>query len=644
MKRSPSAQRSRTSLGRPRVASSALVCLGAASSAVLMACSGGSSGGGGVVAPAIQSFSRPAGAVSVGDQVLFSWELVGLDGATTRCVLDVDTSDGVEEYELLGCTGAGSQAHTFRNGGTQEVRLAVWDAGVLVTEQLLGVDVAGPRIELRTPLVDALSGEQLEVRLDASAVAAVVEVSAHVGAASSQLVLEETTQGVQRFAGAVDLSALAEGDQELEVRLLDDAGVTVSVVRPFSFDRPPSLSLIRPVAEAVATPLLELEAECADALSDACSLVVEALRPGFPDEVVASGDDAIATMLDLTGFDGGAVTLRVTARDEMGQETVENQVVFVEASPMLAETERLEGTVLDADDERVLYLVDNALRVRSRADGSEVDVPLAPSVRVRRDARLSSFGALFVDEVDGGVYSWSAEDSGELEPLRIGRADPVDSVRFAGNYAIWSEDGMLYRHFTLAPATDLVASDVVPIGSDVTRSGVVVFAKGPDVFRWTLGVTKNFTMDPVATNDQPTFDGSNVVCRQTEGDGFRIVYGDGSGTEALTTYSDDEVRKDDDYRARGGWIAFTREEGEGLRQVWLRRPGGPPRQLASFDTSCVIEGLSASGEVVFRTGGRRYLGSPLGTLFEVGSDLGEVELVAGRWAVRLGGSLFALRL
>ncbi|HMH52396.1 MAG TPA: Ig-like domain repeat protein [Candidatus Acidoferrum sp.] len=476
------------------------------------------------------------------------------------------------------------------------------------------------------------------------------------------------------WAGIVSLAGLARGQKILTVTATDVFGASAQATRGFVFDKPPVLTVAEPSDETVARPTVHLDISCADDDPAGCG-VITVLADGT---TVASRTGRIDETISLAAFEGRQVGLRIRAQDSAGQITEQLRFLYVDSSPRLTEVDRVPGLIVDVTADRILFLDPphngGLLKVRSRATGVDVTIPPVAG-QDPQYGFLTPTGAMFVamggSVLQAGVYDWRGSGS----PINLGYPNSTESLRVAGDYAIWSgEHGPVYtgqppvlfrRHLPSATNVE-VALNAGNWRNDVAENGDVVYWESVNgaynIFRYRAGITTPLTTDTQLWNTYVVTDGVNAVYRKhtpcCSNQTYAITMYGASGEVTLAPARSQEPAPGRDYAARNGWTAFTRLNGQAL-QVWVRSPQGVSTQLSFFGSSSQIDvgqtgsgietssgAISSDGQVMFVNvpgfAPRRYLASPTRSAVPIGSGWGLSFSLNNQWFIGMGRSLFAV--
>jgi hypothetical protein len=297
--------------------------------------------------------------------------------------------------------------------------------------------------------------------------------------------------------------------------------------------------------------------------------------------------------------------------------------------PALAECAQLEllhpvgGEVFDVDADRVLYFpllwfdAEDNLTIMDRATQDFTIIPFSDSPG---NAQLTPRGAIFVNDY-GQVREWA---DGMLAGVGDGHAS---SLVVSGRWAIWNDYSTLTLRDLQAGTNTVVATNGVGSFNDVADNGAVAYYTTPDreIFLWQDGVAEQLTdsPDPIS-NSQPLTDGTSVVFNRGVYQSWELtVLTDGDTEVLLARWSADQlgdygVRPGEDYQINNGWVAFTRPEDTGGRQVWVRSPSGEETLLAPDGS---IVSLGAQGTVTFLVGiDALHVASPALPACPIGGD------------------------
>ncbi|HHI91893.1 MAG TPA: DUF11 domain-containing protein, partial [Gammaproteobacteria bacterium] len=97
----------------------------------------------GVHSPSIDSFSAMPNALATGASTTYNWSVSDTEGHTLTCELDIN-ADGTIEHTINDCANNTSQAHTYEQAGTYQVRLSVSDGIAPVVQSTIDITVSTP--------------------------------------------------------------------------------------------------------------------------------------------------------------------------------------------------------------------------------------------------------------------------------------------------------------------------------------------------------------------------------------------------------------------------------------------------------------------------------------------------------------------
>jgi hypothetical protein len=407
--------------------------------------------------------------------------------------------------------------------------------------------------------------------------------------------------------------------------------------------------VFEPLTDSVASPLIRVKATCTDDDPDGCEIRIipneESSQP-----ILLRGRNEIDADVDLSGYDGHHITLRVEARDAARQRTSVFRSIYVDASDRLERVVDLPGQILDFDGERALYRLAGAtgdtLTIQDLGNGTPIEVPVPEGRSIFRSlAYLTTAGAIFVTTVTGSTSSTLLQEWNGAELLTLGPINSFNSLRIAGQYALYSDDRTLLLRNLETGVTSPVAIDAGNIHNDVTADGTVAYwNRDYEVLLVRSGSATPLTDDATLWNLYPRTDGERAIYRKQSpccGDRtYAIVLNDGTGEFVLREATPEVPEPGRDYQIVPGWVAYTDLGNLLQRHVWVRDASGNARQLTLFGTSSSIDQLTEDGTIMLMNGRKRYLAAPSGPLEEAGSVNGRSYLVEGQWYLGMGRTLF----
>jgi len=463
------------------------------------------------------------------------------------------------------------------------------------------------------------------------------------------------------YAGSISLAGLPSGPKQITATATDVFNNTATAQNTFIYDQFPRLSILDPVNETVARPNLRVKVSCEDDYPAGCNSLRIAFN-GFG-LLFQPANGSFDGEISLPQLQGQSGDLCVSARDSASQLVEVCRTIHVESSPMLTEVFSAGGKIWDVQENRVLYSelrngVD-VLKIRNRVTGVETELAVLNDKKLINSQEPTVFltpqGAIFSatpnNDFRGRVYEWR---DGQLTDG--GAIDSPDSLKVAGNYAIWTRNlpAELVLRDLVAGTNQVIASGVGNWLNDLTPDGQVVYWVGGSgnykIRRYRNGQTSEVPGVQGTSDVYPLTDGDNIVFRRIKGPTTsspqEIVLQTSTGEKILSPLNYDFPSRL--FRINQGWVAFTRTGSNGGAQVWLRSPSGQETQKSFFQAATYPDSVSPGGELSFilfdpqlsADQRKRYLPVSGQPPLNIGSSLGRTFWKDEKLFVILGRSLF----
>jgi hypothetical protein len=359
----------------------------------------------------------------------------------------------------------------------------------------------------------------------------------------------------------------------------------------------------------------------------------------------------------------GRVLLEVYGVDYAGNQTRQLHYIYLEDGPRVTPLVRVEGHVVDVNEQHVLYHADSAYYLHDRATGvatrTSLEEPYAYS-----PVFLTSLGA--IGAIGGRVEEWRSG-------VAVDRGQIYDRLEVdeTGEWATWVAPGAggpgdLVLYHVPSAATQIVAFGAS--SADVTSDGTVVYADSGDIRRFRAGVYDTLYVDtfpdnflgPVGFARYPATDGDIVAFNRLNPEfyGWALaLYTPASVITLATPNGRDEpwypgprtrASGEANYMVADGWVAFTRLRSEYETSLWIRSPDGVEQLVSESGYHNEPDAMGPGGELyftsfdVFGSVGRRYRWTPAGGVEDISTFEGRVELVGGEPFLLLGTTLFTI--
>ncbi|MFC4810529.1 fibronectin type III domain-containing protein [Paenibacillus sp. GCM10023250] len=456
------------------------------------------------------------------------------------------------------------------------------------------------------------------------------------------------------WKGELPLSGLAKGKHTLIITAVDIYDSTRTGTGAFTYDEPPVITRMEPANGAIIRDTsLHVIAEAEDDLAKPSFLVQIGLSPRYPDFIESDGGTGkFDRVFDVTKFNGRSLSIEYIISD--GQQSPGGddnhrinlfRTVYVETSPELVEMERESGSVLDADESRLLLAGSGELIIKNRSDGTETKLPNDGYANHGSWFRLTPAGAAFlVDEGQDGytrmmLHTWNGEK------LTSTDVPPELTWQFSGNYALggdsWWIDTKTGTARTIPKENDNELAVALEPGGTLLLDSDLSGQKSGRIFRYDP-VTGSLTIafEYPGAPSRPVTDGQAVLFTVNDGSSL-MKYQDGTVTEVDRGTTAGRIS---DYTVHEGWIAFQKPSASNVRQVYLRSPEGKVTQATSFNKASSIHSLDSSGTLVIENDSKLYQyrqGMDKPTL--IASSQGKLKSINGQLVYLLSDTLFGVK-
>ncbi len=453
------------------------------------------------------------------------------------------------------------------------------------------------------------------------------------------------------------LSGLAKGEHTLIVTAVDIYGSIGTGTGTFTYDEPPVITRMEPEnLSIIRNNSLHVIAEAEDDLAQPSFLVKIGLSPYYPDFIASDqGTGKFDRVFDVTKYNGRSLSIEYTISD--GPESPGGddnhrvdlfRTVYVESSPELVEMERESGSVLDADESRLLLAGNSELIIKNRNDGTETKVPISGYYNYQSWFELTPAGAAFlVDEGQDGytrmmLHSWNGEKLTSTEVA------PELNWQFSGNYVLGSDSFRLQWVDTKTGTARTIPIDyhnelhaaLEPSGTFLLDSDLSG-KKSDQMFRYdpvTGGMTTAFEY-PGAPS-RPVTDGKAILFTVNDGSSL-MKYQDGTVTEVDHGTTAGRIG---DYTVNEGWVAFQKPSASNVQQVYLQSPEGTVTQATYFNKASKIHSLDNLGTLVIENESKLYQyhqGMVKPTL--IARNQGKLKSINGQLFYLLSDTIFGVK-
>ncbi|GMX62814.1 hypothetical protein Elgi_26210 [Paenibacillus elgii] len=426
-------------------------------------------------------------------------------------------------------------------------------------------------------------------------------------------------QGCFEWSGKMNIGSLTRGVKKVTLTAEDSRGNIAARQLDVTYDKKPVIQVTSPKAHEVVTPMLRLQATCTD--DDTVNGCLSFIAVVNGKEIKAK--DSIDQEVSLADLDGQSKEVAFIATDSASQVSAYSVRVHVDKSGRLVRLDRVEGEeILDVDANRILYYRLGAseakqIVLKDRTSGEETVIYKEENGTRIHDVCLTPYGVIFgVDQYLAPSQLWEWRD-GRLLKLDAATA----YVRVNQAYALYSRpldpndwragNILVLRDLKTGTSQDIFTAKRMGDAGDLTADGKVVFSatesENQQIYQYDKGTVTQITYDTSKTPYSPVTDGKLIVYKEGKGKYLTAIVVHGpTGTQILSE-STDYVSPGRDYQVNSGWIAFTRDNGTSVRQVWVRSPEGELRQISDMNKKHHIAYVTSRGDVAFFNDSGLYL-------------------------------------
>ncbi|AFH65773.1 hypothetical protein B2K_34590 [Paenibacillus mucilaginosus K02] len=499
------------------------------------------------------------------------------------------------------------------------------DGDVSVT--IRSAELAGPDLD------------QLKITALASSPYELKQLTAVVGDKKTDLVLSGS-----QWTGTLSLEGLPKGDHILKVTAYTYEGSSASTEQTVTLEGPTVITVSQPAEGAVIrNGIVVLSAEAVTGAGKPTYVRVDARINGSYSSVMylEPGKEAL---FDAGAHEGKQITFYFTTEDRKSVGV--SRSIYVEGSPRLSESLRVDGLLLDWDENRLLYKSGSLLHIKDRTTGEVVSLP--KQSKATANEKLIGGGVIFqlhiydfVREPRYTVVWWNGSQLVELTPgLKDYGGAEILSVN--GSYAAFTAPQGLF----ILNAADGSKAAVPAYEEGYSYSDALVNSDGSALLTGygLFHYLPDGSVTTLAQDREHWFRGllkSGADYVYT--DGSRVYRYDGSQVTVIKPEDGIPMEAGKQYLYENGWFAYIKKSASGSSQLFLRSPEGTEKQLTFLSSVPVLQALAEDGSVAYTHNGRTYIHAvQAAKALEVSSSLGSTFHLPsfGGWNHMLGSGLY----
>jgi len=520
------------------------------------------------------------------------------------------------------------------------VLLFVFFAPGIVRAQAITVTIVSPLATGRYP-------DTLNIRVSISSTFAMDTVKATV---SSRSVLLVRNPSDGSFRGALILTGLAQGTQELDLYARDAMGNTQTATRNFTFDSRPIVTIQSPTNFTAYQTKLHIKATVSDPGHANCNGVIYTpyplpTTPAYTITFVNSIDTLVDFLTPPTT--SGQVDFAVRATDDAGQITESSLTVYGEKSPFLTPVYTDIGRIIDYLGNRVLVETGRTLKIVNITDNTSQTI--ATANREITSVHLTNSGAAMVMAPPGttadSLYVWKSSTS-TLTNINTVANRALNAYEFSvnGDNIVWYARTQELHLTNAGTLVDILvdANHALNNNNGIDSLGNISYSAAEDIYKYVIATqTKTRITTDGATNfnSYSSIEGNNIAyIHQVTSNPTHLYLYDGTKSRDLGISS--AGAGSSGFQFRNGYLGYSKYDNNSISQIWLRRPDTSSRQVSFFSGPSTMDKIGNTGSLLFTNSAKRYYADSLTAPHVVSGTLGTSFYVNGAFYLALGNTLF----
>ncbi len=461
--------------------------------------------------------------------------------------------------------------------------------------------------------------DAIQVRVDTTYDLASVEAT--VGDVTVELTYSSTTK---TWGGPFPFDQLASGEWTFAIAAVDVFGELSEAAVEVVVDRPPEIIVREPSSLVAYSSTLPLDIGCTDVEGE-CEITVY-----FDDEVIYEGGPEFQEELVLdSAF--GEHTVRVKVDDQVRElyhyggaahavpkPTI--QWLAGRSAPPLELVTHVAGRIVDLDDQRVLWLAEDQLVLRTL--GSSADVRLGTKERLGA-AHLTADGAIWEDAERREILLLTPDSS---EPMVV--AGPAGELRYGDGTAAFCEldqNGSITECHVWDQVTNARVSLEQGVPLAVSDAGDVLYVDRADRHLRAARLDDQGTLQATlelgesygsvwGIDDGVQFDGTRVGVSyigdvSASQDAVRF-YDGASWQQVFSGERPWQLSGRPTTLVNSGWAAYSYAVGSDHLEVRRLSPTSDATEMCVWSETCTMAALAPNGTMLLNFQGGTYLVEP----------------------------------